>query len=408
MAAPRMTPTLYPYQNAGARWLSDHTRGYLADEPGLGKTRTVRPHWRREADVVGIATPYVESYQKYVTSQIVRDLFRCMKADVLILDEAHFLKHREAQRTAMLLGPKTGLARTVDRVWPMSGTPMPRHPAELFAVLASLWPQRLVALGIRGYMDFLNMFCVWKDTDYGVKVFGVRNAEKLRTLLEPIMLRRTVQGVLPELPDLRWATLSLDSTPEELRDLGRQLDEWVSLHDREMLEHGEIPHSENFARARHAIGDVKAHVAGKMLVEELAEDLLAKRVVFAHHRSVLDTLEHYCIAAVGGDYVRLDGSTHPTERERAISRFQQDPTCRVFLGQIQACATGITLTAANDVVIVEPAASDVNVQAAKRVHRIGQRKSCLVRMLALADTLDEVLVRNHHRECAMVAAVVGA
>src|SRR5207302_4750382 len=103
MAAPRMTPTLYPYQNAGARWLSDHTRGYLADEPGLGKTRTalqaakligaksvavlcpavVRPHWRREADVVGIATPYVESYQKYVTSQIVRDLFRCMKADVL-------------------------------------------------------------------------------------------------------------------------------------------------------------------------------------------------------------------------------------------------------------------------------------------------------------------------------------
>src|SRR2546430_656798 len=104
-----LAPSLYPYQNAGARWLADHTRGYLGDEPGLGKTRTalqaaklvgaqrvavlcpavVRPHWRREADVVGIATPLVESYQKYVTTSMVRDVFRCMKADVLILDEAH-------------------------------------------------------------------------------------------------------------------------------------------------------------------------------------------------------------------------------------------------------------------------------------------------------------------------------
>ena len=369
----------------------------------------VRPHWAREAEVMGLRPDalLVDSYSRYVTSATLRDEIAARRSDLLILDEAHYLKSTDAQRTRLLLGPKSGLARTVPVVWPLSGTPMPRNPSELFAPLASLWPAQLQEFGIRRYVDFLNRFCVWKMTDYGIRVFGVRNAAELRQLLAPVLLRRLLADVEMELPPIRWTVETLGGTPLALRELAKLLDELVSPEEREALEAGEIPPlSPNLARARHAIGDVKVHATIALLREELQADETAKRVVMAHHRSVLAALQKH-LQAAGVAYI--DGNTPPSARENAIRRFQTDPATRVFLGQIQACATGITLTAADNIVIVEPEwSSDINVQAAKRIHRIGQDKPCLVRMVALAETLDEAIVRNHHREVAMVADVVGS
>lgn len=369
----------------------------------------VRPHWAREAEVMGIPASalLVDSYSRYVASATRRDEIAARRSDLLILDEAHYLKSTDAQRTRLLLGPKSGLARTVPVVWPLSGTPMPRNPSELFAPLASLWPARLQEFGIRRYVDFLNRFCVWRHTDYGIRVFGVRNAAELRQLLAPVLLRRLLADVEMELPPIRWTIETLGATPLARRELARIIDDLVSPEEQAALAAGEIPPlSANLAQARHAIGNVKAQAAASLLREELEADAVAKRVVMAHHRSVLDAL-HKQLKPFGVAYI--DGSTSPHDRERRIKQFQTDPGVRVFLGQIQACATGITLTAADNIVIVEPEwSSDINVQAAKRIHRIGQDKPCLVRMVALAETLDEAIVRNHHREVAMVADVVGS
>jgi SNF2 family DNA or RNA helicase len=94
-----------------------------------------------------------------------------------------------------------------------------------------------------------------------------------------------------------------------------------------------------------------------------------------------------------------------TARDEAIDRFQSDPRTRVFLGQNIACQTGITLTAAKRVVLVEPDwTGDVNLQLGKRVARIGQKSNrVIVQMISLSGTLDEGIVAQNARETRMAA-----
>lgn len=88
--------------------------------------------------------------------------------------------------------------------------------------------------------------------------------------------------------------------------------------------------------------------------------------------------------------VIVTGETSAAERERAIDRFQNDPSCCVFIGQIQAAGTGITLTASSDVLFAESSWVPAdNQQAAMRVHRIGQKNACMVRFATLANSIDE-------------------
>lgn len=92
--------------------------------------------------------------------------------------------------------------------------------------------------------------------------------------------------------------------------------------------------------------------------------------------------------------VVLTGDNSPAERQQAVDAFQNDPAVRVFIGQIQAAGTGLTLTAASDALFVESSwtPSD-NQQAAMRIHRIGQRNACLVRFAMLAGSIDENIQR---------------
>lgn len=417
---------LYPYQEEAAEVMSREARKYLADDPGLGKTRTtlraaqlagarrvavicpavVRPHWHREWASMGLAAGGpVMSYNAVVGSALARDELRTFKPDVLILDEAHYLKSPTSKRTKLLVGTG-GIAHGVPQVWPLSGTPMPRNPLELHPILAGLWPKALAELGLLDRWRYLNHFCFWRKTDFGLKVYAARNVGELRELLRPLMIRRRVQDVLPDLPELRWGTvtIALDGPNQK-----RAIDAEESLGEmgRVIREQGVLPPflSDNLARYRHAIGDLKAPIAAKLLAEEL-EDNDEKRIVFAYHRSVLDTLKRE-LSLKGYGVAYIDGSTSPLDRERAIRVFQGVDSCRVFLGQIDACSVGITLTASHDVVIVEPSwNADVNVQAAKRAHRIGQRDSVLARFIQLDGTLDEAITAQHRREVQMVGSVV--
>jgi len=439
-----MTPDLLPYQEIGAAWLASKRKAYLGDEPGLGKTRTalaaarqvginriavicpaiVRDHWVREAEVVHPdAELHVESYQKLVLDPAARQLLLGnLPPRLLIVDEAHYCKHREAQRTKLLFG-STGLVQRVltrvpevgttvpemvtgaaddglGRVWCLSGTPMPRNPYELWPVLFGLWPKYLVTRGFGSHMDWLNRFCAWRATDYGIKVFGARNVGELRELLAPILLRRKTVDVQPDLPRLRWNVLPITAEHLALPDL--------PMETREAFLRGELPPmDEAIARYRHEVGNLKAPFVAELLAEELMNDPRAKRVVFAYHHSVLDVLA-YELTKFG--LVQIRGNTPEWRRLDAVRAFREQDETRVFLGQINACATGMDglQYAAHEAVMVEPDwATDVNIQAGHRLSRLGQTLPVQVRVISLAHTLDESIIRNHVRECRMVADVIG-
>lgn len=409
----------------GAAALSSRRKLYLGDEPGLGKTTTalaaadmagaeriavicpaiVRPHWWREAHEMSVPVGMVESYNSVVDSAYVRSLIA--KADLLIIDEAHFCKNPTSQRTRLIFGTD-GLAQQVlkngGRVWCLSGTPMPRNPSEMFPAIYALWPQTAANRGVGSYMEWLNRFCIWKANRYGVKVVGSKNDAMLQEILGKVMLRRLTRDVAGDLPPLRWGILTLgtDAIAEILL-----AEAGLSPEEQEALRAGIIPPmSPNLNRYRHQIGDLKAKAVTELMLEEL-NTTDQKRVIFCYHRSVLDTLE-FELQAYG--VVRIDGDTTPTQREERVRQFREVPARRVFLGQIGACGVGLDglQFAAHEAIIVEPDWSrDVNVQAAHRLARIGQTLPVQVRMITLEGSLDEAIVRQFHRECAMVERIVG-
>ena len=82
--------------------------------------------------------------------------WRGLEFDLLILDEVHFLKSKDAKRTKAVMGNK-GLVRQAKKVWGLSGTPMPNHPGELWVLLFTFGVTKLT------YRDFILKFCAFAD-----------------------------------------------------------------------------------------------------------------------------------------------------------------------------------------------------------------------------------------------------
>jgi hypothetical protein len=122
--------------------------------------------------------------------------------DVFIPDEAHFAKNPEAKRTKMVYG-KGGFSWMAGATWPLSGTPAPKHAAELWCMLR--------AFGVVGmsYGDFIRRYCTvdWMSgKPNGTKVEMI---PELKALLATVMLRRTRKQVAPEMPDIGFDFLEV-------------------------------------------------------------------------------------------------------------------------------------------------------------------------------------------------------
>jgi len=408
---------LFPYQREGAKFLAARDRALLADGMGLGKTMQAiaaaaqvdaqsivvvcpaiaRPMWRREFAAWGHGpVPTVLSYDELTRGWGTRFHFG-EGVDLLILDEAHYLKSRDAKRTRAVYGMHCrgdGLASKAARVWLLTGTPAPNDVSELWTHFRALWPDLLPGDG--KWLTFVQRYCHTDATMYGLKILGNKRdtLPELRERLRRVMVRRRAEDVLTDLPPLVWQhqTIEAKDIDPALRDI--EASDTVKALRAVLADEGATPaDADNIALAslRRLTGMAKAGVVGNLLAEELGDGAYEKVIVFAHHRDViaelLDNLSKFGAVSVTGD-------TPQAARQRAIDRFQGDPRCRVFIGQIQACATAITLHAASQVVFVEASwtPSD-NTQAAKRAHRIGQLRPVFVRMFGLAGSIDEAVTR---------------
>jgi SWI/SNF-related matrix-associated actin-dependent regulator of chromatin subfamily A-like protein 1 len=107
----------------------------------------------------------------------------------------------------------------------------------------------------------------------------------------------------------------------------------------------------------------------------------SKTLVFAHHQDVIESL---MTALAHKGVSGFTGSSSLRNRDRAAEKFQHDPNCQFFIGNIEAAGQGITLTAAHHVVFAEPDWRGTYLeQAEDRAHRIGQSRPVLVRYLLL-------------------------
>jgi SWI/SNF-related matrix-associated actin-dependent regulator 1 of chromatin subfamily A len=126
--------------------------------------------------------------------------------------------------------------------------------------------------------------------------------------------------------------------------------------------------------------------------DTILPDPSEKVVVWAYYKSTVAMIDER-LTRLGIKHVVFDGSTNATDRDNAVTSFQNDPAVQVFIGS-SAAYTGITLTAASRAVFVEASTvpSD-NIQAEDRIHRLGQTESVLIQYLAVERSYDLRMLR---------------
>jgi SWI/SNF-related matrix-associated actin-dependent regulator 1 of chromatin subfamily A len=426
---------LFPYQQQGACFLSYVQRGLLADEMGLGKSAqaiaacvelgardrcvlvicpaSLVENWKREFKKFSNLTPIVTSYNK--ADSLRTAVPAGDKWDVLILDEAHYLKTKDSKRTKAIFGEKCngaeGLVADSKHVFLLTGTPIPNNPSELWPMLRAVMPDAIERPTKKGtikpmaYWTFVERFCVTQDTGFGIKIIKGRNLAELKARIRPFVLRRKKGEVLKDLPPIRFDTLALDGAPiGDWKRVGLGTEDELKLIEKALADDGVAglkaiaPH---VAQLRRVTGMAKVPAAIEWIKEHF-EGGGGKLVVFAHHTDVIEALDKALRDDVGTHV--LHGGTPTHMRQAAVDAFQTNPDIRLFIGQIQAAGTGITLTAASDVLFVESSwVPAENEQAAMRVHRIGQKNACLIRFAMLAGSIDEQIQKAVMRKTQDIA-----
>jgi SWI/SNF-related matrix-associated actin-dependent regulator 1 of chromatin subfamily A len=390
---------LDPFQVDGAAFLAARNVAMLADEPGLGKTvqaifavnvlaaqhihvicpASVCESWRRHiAELANSPNDWwVESYD--IAARATGPM---PGIDVLILDEAHYLKNRKAKRTMAIYGPQcdrvNGLVGSVPYVFLLTGTPVPNNPSELWPHVRALFPASFPSKhGGRpmSFFEFAQHYCrVHLDSFGHVKIEGGKNLGELRERLLRHMLRRKKEQVLRDLPPVRLSVLPLAVSQTDVRRIAKEA---------EGYDEKGMPLPEPSMRRIIGMAKIKPMVEW---VQDWFESGGGKLVLFAHHREVIENI----VDAFPLVTVKLMGGASQALRQKAIDLFQNDPECKLFVGQLQAAGTGITLTAASTAILIESSWIPAeNEQAAMRIHRIGQHDACQVYVAHAAGTIDE-------------------
>jgi SNF2 family DNA or RNA helicase len=253
-------------------------------------------------------------------------------------------------------------------------------------------------------------FCKTWNGKFGLQILGNKSERmaEFKTVLKSMMLRRKSEVVLKDLPPIWWQDTSIEvdnwsdtkhiEDPREKEAVDAILANALTNEDLSEKISSIAPH---IASLRRLTGAAKAAPIATQIAGELADDAYDKIVIFAYHTDAIQTLYDKL-----KDFspVVVAGGMPTAERQAAIDNFQTDPKVRVFIGQITACSTAITLTAANQVAFVEMDwLNSTNAQAAKRCHRIGQLKPVIVRVFSLANSVDEHVNKILARKARMIS-----
>jgi SNF2 family DNA or RNA helicase len=243
--------------------------------------------------------------------------------------------------------------------------------------------------------------------------------EPLRRALAPFILRRTKEKVLKDLPEKSEQTLNVELLPadrkryNELRDYYR--DSLVNRATKSGMNAVRMHVLEALLRLRQVAchsGLVDKRLVDKpsakleILLENVAEIVEEghKALVFSQFTSLLAIVKS-ALEKRQLHYEYLDGRTR--NRQERIDRFQSDPNCSLFLISLKAGGTGLNLTAADYVFLMDPWWNPaVERQAIDRVHRIGQQRPVFAYRLVTGNTVEEKIVDLQDKKRELADAII--
>ena len=420
------------HQKEAIQKLVENKKFILADDMGLGKTTstiiaalesgskkvliicpaTLKINWKREIENYSDKTIYIAESKNFSTEAdfviINYDIIKnfhdtkkkndsqvlAAKFDLVIIDEAHYIKNATAQRTKLI----NDIVKNTERLWLLTGTPMTSRPIDYFNLLNiidSPVAKNWMAYAIRycsGYQFNVGGRKVWNVT-------GASNLEELRDRTLGLTLRRLKENVL-DLPDKIITPVYLRLKSKSYENVMGEYYDWYDKNPEE---------SKSLTVQFSKLTKIRQIIADEKIEQtiELAENIIEqdkKIIIFCNFTDSLNKItEHF-----GKSAVKLDGSMSKHERQNSVDQFQENPKVKVFVGNIKAAGVGITLTAAEAVIMNDLSflPSD-HAQAEDRAYRYGQKNNVLVYYPIFENTLEGIIYDILNNKKQVIATVMG-
>jgi len=420
------------HQKEAVEKLAGSRRFILADDMGLGKTTatiiaaletgakkiliicpaSLKINWQREIENYTDRPVYIAEGKKFSTESdfvivnydILKNfhdmekkgtsLLNQSEFELVILDEAHMISNPQAQRTKII----NHFVKDIKRVWLLTGTPMTSRPMNyynLLNIIESPVAQNWMAYAIRycqGYQFMAGKRKVWNVT-------GASNLEELRDRTSKQILRRLKEDVL-DLPDKIISPVYLRLKSKEYEELMGEYYDWF---DNKKDESSSLTvQFSKLMKVRKVIANEKT----KQTIE-FAENIIEqgkKVIIFTNFTDTLQTIyQHF-----GKQAVYLDGSCSKPHRQNAVDEFQENDKIKVFVGNLKAAGVGLTLTAAEVVIMNDlsfvPAE---HAQAEDRAYRYGQKSNVLVYYPLYENTIEGAVYDILNRKKEIIRTVMG-
>jgi hypothetical protein len=313
--------------------------------------------------------------------------------DLAIVDEAHYISNAAANRTKLL----NDVLETIPKVWLLTGTPMTSRPINYFNLLKIVespltlnW-QSYVRRYCKGFQFKVGNRKIWNTS-------GASNLDELRERTKNIVLRRMKTDIL-DLPEKIVTPVFLELTSkmydEELEEFTRisndkKNDETISVTINRLM------------KIRQLISYEKIPCTCELIDKCIEQG--KKVIVLTNFTMTLDMLhEKY-----KKNSVTLDGRMNKDKRQENVDRFQNDDKIKVFIGNIKAAGVGITLTAAEVVIMNDlsfvPADHS---QGEDRAYRYGQKNSVLVYYPVFENTIEKIIYNILQKKKNVIDQVMG-
>ena len=422
------------HQKTAIEKLAGSKRFILADDMGLGKTTStiiaaletgakkilivcpasLKINWQREIANYSDRPVFIAEGKKFSTEDdfviVNYDILKNFhdtdpkkkeesillqsNFDLVILDEAHMISNVQAQRTKII----NHFAKKVNRVWLLTGTPMTSRPMNYYNLLnliESPVAQNWKAYAIRycqGYQFSAGKRKVWN-------VSGASNLEELRDRTSKQILRRLKEEVL-DLPDKIITPVYLKLKSKEYENLMGEYYDWYDKNPDEST--SLTVQFSKLMKVRKVIANEKV----KQTIE-FTENILEqgkKVIIFTNFTDTLQTIyQHF-----GKQAVYLDGSCSNAVRQQAVDQFQNNEKITVFVGNLKAAGVGLTLTAAEVVIMNDlsfvPAEHS---QAEDRAYRYGQKSNVLVYYPIFENSIEGAIYDILNKKKQIIRTVMG-
>ena len=430
----------FKHQEDGIEFLLKNKKCILADDMGLGKTyqsivaaleieaervlivcpSSLKINWMREIenfcedvsiikgkhwdpdrftiinyDILKNFHTIEEKGKKYEDWELRREIVE-FNPDLIILDEAHFVKNHKSIRGKILKDISKRFK--TERVWLLTGTPIANRPMDYFNLLSII-----DSPVTNNWVHYAKTYCEgmrFKKAGRFIWVTnGASNLEELATKTKRTILRRKKEHVL-DLPEKLITPVYL-----ELENVDGYKNVWNEYIEQRKLD----GKKGNPAKDLVEMTLLRTFIAMETVpytIEKTEEalELNKKTIIFCNFNDEMDSfINHF-----GDKCVCVRGGMSDKQKQQSVDRFQEDDKCMVFVGQIKAAGVGLTLTKA-EIVIMNSLdwVPGTHEQAEDRAYRIGQKETVNIYYMLIDDTIDTLVWNILNEKKKVIGTIMG-